>query len=214
MKTTLILVRHGESEANHHKIFAGWYDAPLHANGIKQAEQTAEYIAENYKIEKVYASDLLRAWRTGEIIAARSGVEIVAEPALREIRAGEWDGIPFDVIEKQYAEDFKIWRQDTGNSRPTGGESVKELGARVMAALTRLAEENAGCTIGIATHATPIRVMRTMIAGVGWDEMMKISWVSNASVTMMEYENGKWQVPLIGEDAHLGALATRLPANV
>ena len=58
--TTLLLIRHGQSEANKLGVFAGHFDAPLLPLGIEQAKKTAAYIAENYKVDKVYASDLKR----------------------------------------------------------------------------------------------------------------------------------------------------------
>ena len=47
--TTLVLIRHGESEANNKGFFAGQYDAPLMPKGKEQAEKTAEYIFNKYK---------------------------------------------------------------------------------------------------------------------------------------------------------------------
>ena len=47
--------------ANLEGVFAGNYDAPLTELGYNQAKRTAEFIAENYKVDKVYASDLIRA---------------------------------------------------------------------------------------------------------------------------------------------------------
>ena len=51
--TTLLLVRHGESEANRSGIFAGNLDADLQDRGLVQAKRSAEYIAENYKVDAV-----------------------------------------------------------------------------------------------------------------------------------------------------------------
>ena len=84
-KTTLLLVRHGESEANKEQIFGGHFNAPLIENGVIQAETTAKYIKENYNVHKVYASDLKRAFVTGSCIAKAVGAEIVKDAGLREI---------------------------------------------------------------------------------------------------------------------------------
>ena len=53
--TTVLLVRHGESEANRNEIFAGQLDAPLQNKGVEQAKLTAKFIKENYNVDKVYA---------------------------------------------------------------------------------------------------------------------------------------------------------------
>ena len=88
--TTLLLVRHGFSEANKEDLFAGFYDAPLDERGILQAQLTAQYIQKNYNVAHVYASDLKRAYRTGETIAAYCDADITAVRDLREIFGGEW----------------------------------------------------------------------------------------------------------------------------
>lgn len=56
--TILILVRHGESVANRHDKFVGHTDVELQGRLIKQAKKTAQYIAENYKVDKIYSSYL------------------------------------------------------------------------------------------------------------------------------------------------------------
>ena len=155
--TKLVLVRHGESEANHIRAFAGHYNAKLTNLGHLQAEATAEYIKSHFYITKVYASDLSRAFETGKAIAKASGVPIVENQALREIRAGEWEGKLIADLLVQYEKDYGVWRTDIGNATATGGESVTELLDRVSDELESIAKAHPGEEIAIATHATPIR---------------------------------------------------------
>ena len=63
--TRLLFVRHGQSKANLDGVFAGQIDPALTELGCRQAECTAEFIAENYKVDAVYSSDLQRAYQTG-----------------------------------------------------------------------------------------------------------------------------------------------------
>ncbi len=212
--TTLLLVRHGQSEANLEGVFAGNYDAPLTELGLKQAEKTAEFITENYRVDCVYASDLIRAFETGKTVANALKLPIIPNDGLREIRAGEWEALPFDDIVIKFPEEYKKWKEDIGNSSCPNGESVKMLGERVMATLTAIAEENDGKTVVIATHATPIRVSRTLIEYGNLAPMQDIPWVSNASVTEIIYDNGKWTVGRVGQDSHLSDFRTNLPNNV
>ncbi|MBR5615174.1 MAG: histidine phosphatase family protein [Clostridia bacterium] len=211
--TTLILVRHGESTANREGIFAGHFDAELQDRGLLQAKETAKYIAENYHVDKVYASDLKRAFNTGRCIAELAGVEIIPDKNLREINAGKWDGVKWAVVEKLYEKDFGVWTADIGRAKTTDGESVAELAERVIRKLEWIAKENDGKTIVVATHATPIRAVQSMVKTGGLEEMKNIPWVSNASVSILEYDDGKWRFKLVGEDRHLGGIATHLPPN-
>ena len=212
--TTILMVRHGESEANRNNIFAGNFDADLQGRGQKQAEKTAEFVAESYKIDKIYASDLKRAFKTGQSIAERIGLSPIPDRRFREIMAGKWEGVRFDDIAIKYADDYAVWLRDIGNARCTGGESTRELGKRILAALTDVAEQNEGKTILIATHATPIRVMQTYCTYGDYARMQDVKWVSNASVSEFFYENGKFSCGKMSQDAHLSELRTVLAANV
>ena len=212
--THLILIRHGQSQANLERRFAGIYDAPLTALGERQAALSAAYVAKNYKISRVYASDLRRAYFTGKAAADACGVEIVPDRRLREISAGAWEGMLFDEIVEKYPEDFGLFMTDVGASRATDGESVAELAARVMDALHDLAEHHDGETVVIATHATPIRAAQSLVSYGDLAHMQSLKWVSNASVTDLVYDKGAFHFDLISHDEHLAGLVTKLPDTI
>lgn len=212
--TRVLLIRHGESEANRQGVFAGHYDPDLQDQGVIQAQVTAKYIAENYSVDKIYASDLIRAYKTAEALGEQLGLCVIKDSSLREIRAGEWEKLPFSELVKQYPEAFSVWSNQIAQAYCPGGETVQQVGERIMAALTRLAEKNEGRTIAVATHATPIRVMQSLVTTGGLDEMGRIPWVSNASVSVYEYDAGCWRLIAASLDEHLGKLKTELPDNV
>ena len=211
---TFILERHGQSDGNRLKLFTGHTDVKLTELGEKQVECAAQYITKAYKIDKIYSSDLTRALQTAQCVADKAGLEIIKSKNLREIYAGKWEGTSFETITRDYADDWKLWYDDVGNSRCTGGESVKELGERFIGELAAIAEENDGKTILIATHATPIRTTQCLLGGKTLDDMKNVPWGSNASITVVEYDKGSWSLKLAGFDEYLGELTTNLPANV
>lgn len=212
--TKLILIRHGESQANRHHLFAGSYDAPLEENGLHQARITAKFIAENYKVEKIYSSDLRRAFSTAQALADELGQNVEKAPKMREIGAGDWEGMKFSDIIEKYPNEYKAWTEHIDMARCPNGESIRELGQRVFAELKRIAEENDGKTVAIATHATPIRTSQCLITYGSLDQMQSIPWVSNASVTVYNYENGEWSIEAVSLDSHLEGCKTALPPNV
>lgn len=212
--TTLLLIRHGQSRANLERVFAGNYDAPLTVLGFKQAEKTAEFIAGNYKVDCVYASDLIRAFETGKAVASALNLPLIPNEGLREIRAGKWEAMPFDDIVIKFPQEYKKWKEDIGNSACSGGETVRELAERVKDALEKIAKDNEGKTVVIATHATPIRATQCRIGCDSLDCMKNLPWVSNASVTEVYYDNGNWSLGKVGQDSHLTDLRTNLPKNV
>ncbi len=212
--TTLLLIRHGESEANRNKVFGGQINPDLQERGVMQAEHTAKFVAENYKVDKIYSSDLKRAYRTAEALSKLLNMEIKSEKRLREIYAGKWEGMKFDDLKKVYPDEYNVWLTDIGNAVCTEGETVKELGERIFGVLTEIARENDGKTVAITTHATPIRVTQSLIETGGLSEMKNIKWVTNASVTEITYENDNWKMVKVSMDGHLEELKTNLPSNV
>ena len=211
--TKILMVRHGQSEANDLGVFAGNYDIGLTELGHQQAQCTADFIAENYKVDKIYASDLKRAFKTSEYIASKLELDIIPNKKFREIFAGKWEGEKFDILVEKYKNDYEKWLSDIGNASPTDGETVKQLSVRVCDELENLAKENDGKTIVVVTHATPVRASQCIFGGHNIDEMKNIPWVSNASVTEFHYEE-KLVVAKVGMDSHLSEYRSKLPANV
>ena len=212
--TKFIIVRHGQSLANLERTFAGHTDAPLTELGQRQAQITAEYVAAHYSVDRVYASDLLRAFDTAKASADRLGLPVTADPQLREIFAGEWEGVPFEELHTKGEEALRIWQEDIGRAVCPGGESTAELQKRFVAALDRIARENVGRTVLIGTHATPVRVLMCHCMGKPIEFMQRIPWVSNASVTTVVWEDGVFSLERAGFDDHLKGLCTSLPDKV
>ena len=213
MKTKFIMIRHGFSVANNEKRFAGHSDFPLTDLGKIQAERCAEALKDE-KIDVIYASDLSRAFETAVPIARSHKLEIVPHKGLREIFAGEWEGKAFSELEEEYPESFGVWKNDLANAHPDGGESICQLYNRILATMKELANENEGKTICIATHATPVRSVCTASMGLDCAGMSKIGWSANASISIFEYEDGKFTALEASRTEHLGDLTTKLPKNV
>ena len=212
--TKLLIIRHGQSQANLQGIFVGHTDSPLSDHGKKQAQLTADYIVSNFHVDEVYASDLERAFYTGKEVADRLGLATIPEAGMREIFAGDWETVKFDILSTRYGEPYQLWLRNIGMAQCTNGESIAQLQKRVVDTLRRIAEANDGKTVVVATHATPIRSFMHHCSGLPLDEMKNIPWVSNASVTIVEYENGTFNIITPGYDAHLGDMRTALPKNV
>ena len=188
--TRFIVVRHGFSTANKAKCFAGHVDVPLNEIGRKQAEHVAEYLAANEHIDKIICSGLLRTRQTAAPVAARLGLPLHEDTALREIFAGLWENMPYDDIKRLFHDDWMCWCYDIGHTRCTGGESIREHYARIEQAVHRLAKEHDGQTLLLVTHCTPARVMNAMSAGIPWENFQAAPLPANASIHIFTYENG------------------------
>ena len=88
----LILVRHGQTDWNAQARYQGQADIPLNDVGRRQAAAVAQRLASE-EIDILFASDLRRAWETGTAIATARGQTLLAEPRLREMDFGQWQGL-------------------------------------------------------------------------------------------------------------------------
>lgn len=91
MKTTIFLVRHGETVDNARQIMQGQTQGELNEKGREQAHSVSNRLAPEH-IDAVVASDLHRAIQTAEIIAVPHGLEVQTTPLLRERDWGAFTG--------------------------------------------------------------------------------------------------------------------------
>ncbi len=156
----LILVRHGESEANAQGLLLGRTDAPLTEKG--RAQVLAARALLDGPVVEVRTSPLSRARDTAALLAL--GPPAVVDDRWVEVDYGEFECQPLQGIP---AEVWRLWQADRG-FRPEGGETLAEVDERVAAACTELfAEDGAGARrldgdVAVVSHVTPIK------AAVGW----------------------------------------------
>lgn len=212
--TTLILIRHGQSEANITKCFAGQSDPDLTENGKKQAEVLSNWLINNFNIDKIYSSDLLRAYNTALPTAQKLKKQIIKINDLREINAGYWQGAQYEQIIKLYPIEYNIWLNDIGNAACNGGESVKELSQRITKEIENIINENPDKTVLIVTHATPIRVIEANYIKHDVSLTKEIEWVPNSSATICECDGNKRSFKVIGYDDFLKELKSQFPKGI
>lgn len=145
----ILVVRHGESEPDLYGLHEGRLDMPLTRRGRMQAEACAKRIAEVAPPQRIYASTLIRARETAEIIAAAcGGVAIVDEPDLREHDNGPLKGLTFEEADAKYprvraARSWSVY----------GQESEEAFGERGRRVLERILDDARGLgRIAIVCH--------------------------------------------------------------
>lgn len=207
--TRLIVIRHGQSVANKEDKFAGISDFDLTERGKMQAELAAKYIKERFTVNAVYASDLLRAYNTALPTAKAFGLEVNRAQAFREIHAGRWEGVRYEDIWKTDGDIFSLWSTDYTKAYCPEGETVTQVVARAQAEARRIAEAHDGETVVIASHATPVWAIREL-SQENNEEYTNGSLAPNASITVIEYKDGKFYEVRHSITEHLGELATFL----
>lgn len=212
MKTTLYLVRHGQSLGNLENRALGHTDLDLSELGYRQAAATFEYM-KDWHIDAVYSSPLLRAWNTVLPHAEHRGITAQGLDALKEVFLGDWEGMLVQDIVHRWPYSFtELWRNNFGISTPTKGEYVQDAADRVLGALTDLAQKHPGQTLLIGGHAAIFRAAVARIIGVPPERVgTDFPFPTNASITTLTYEDGRFSLVKYSEDEHLSAIGTTRP---
>lgn len=203
--TKLIIVRHGQSLGNLNRIFLGHTDLDLSENGYLQAKVTAEHL-KNEIIDKIYSSDLIRAYNTAVPHAKMRNLDIICDKKLREVFAGEWEGKNVDELIAIWGREMfaNEWRDRFGHFIFPGGEAIKDAGMRFYNEILAICAENEGKTLLITAHAAVIRAFWAIISNVSWDDIVTdVPFPTNASYSICYYENGKITPFEYSNDAHL-----------
>jgi probable phosphoglycerate mutase len=150
----LLLVRHGESTWNAESRWQGQADPPLSPFGERQAEDATARLVEIATVKVVWVSDLVRARRTGELIAQRLGLDGVREEArLRERDVGAWSGLTRDEIERRWPGYLAERRS------PPDFERDDALLERARAGLAAAIDGSGSGDVLVVTHGGVIRTI-------------------------------------------------------
>jgi len=188
MATTLVLVRHGETDWNRENRFQGHADTPLNDTGRAQARALADDLGED-SFAAVYTSPLARAAETAAILAGALGLEPLPDPALKEVDVGSWSGLTRTEIEARYPEGFARWRE-YGHGWDDG-ETYDELGERVLTRLLDLGARHPGAAVLAVTHGGPIRSALAAAERVSFGEARRtIHVVDNCAVVRLTVRDG------------------------
>lgn len=207
--TRLLLIRHGLSITNKARMFTGQMNVSLAPLGYEQASKTAEYVAAQYKVDVIYASDLDRACQTVQPLAERLGLPIHTCRDLREIDVGSWQARLVEEIGREFPAEYAHYVNDPGTFHFERGESFSALMERAMLALTRIAKENDGKTVVIGTHGGVIRSLLAAWSGFGIKRIKEIPSVANCSITVVECESGEMRPVQIAFAGHLADLDSK-----
>jgi broad specificity phosphatase PhoE len=161
----LLMVRHGESTWNVERRWQGWLDAPLTETGEEQAAARARTLAhDSFAPRVLYTSDLQRAMRTAEIIAAHVEAPVIPDPGFRERFGGDWQGHTGAEIDELWPGMRDAWRRGELTAPPGGEEDIDVL-ERFDAALTRALAHVGSGMLAVVTHHGILRIVATR-AGV------------------------------------------------
>ena len=185
----LLLIRHAATAWTAQGRFQGQTDIPLSPHGRHQVTALAQRLMAE-TLHLLYASDLQRAWETAQAIAVPHALHVQAEPRLREMAFGRWEGLTYAEIEQQDAESLAAWECDQLHSAPPGGETLLQMTQRVRAAYVDMLAAGQDKTVGLVAHGGPLQLLLCLVVGLPPQAYWQFA-VSPASLSeLCIYEQG------------------------
>jgi broad specificity phosphatase PhoE len=186
--TTLLLVRHGETDWNREGRWQGQSDTSLNDVGREQAARVAEELD---GVDVVYSSDLARARETADIVARRLGLDVQLDRRLRERAFGAWEGKTAPEIETEFRDAHARWLAGEG----PGAEDAEPFDAfavRVHGFLDDALARHPNETVLVVAHGGTIRVIDAFARGLDYvRDRRSIPGVPNAAVARYAVGDGK-----------------------
>jgi broad specificity phosphatase PhoE len=205
LNTTLLLVRHGQSEGNAERRFGGHTATPLSTLGHTQALATAKALATS-SITAIYSSDLKRAVQTAEPLGQLTGLPVYTTEAFRERSVGVMEGLTFEDAAEQYPEQYAALLHRDFEHVLKGGESYRQLLDRAWQKLDEVISLNSGGTIAVFSHTGTICILVLHLMGALDSPELKPVWLSTSNCGISRFElrsDGFIRVTALNDTRHL-----------
>lgn len=190
-KTRLVLIRHGETLANAGHLLQGASNGPLTAQGEQQSALLGQHLR-SFPIDHIVSSDLIRAIKTAEAIAAHHKVDFEITSLVREWDCGVWDG--------RTASEFLEMLGNSGKPisafEPEGGETLPEVQARAAMFIERILADFRNKTVAVCSHGDFMRMLVGCLLGLEIDQA-NLFYFGNASYSLFEHDGRDWKAIFI-----------------
>jgi broad specificity phosphatase PhoE len=196
----IILVRHGETEANRLGRFADSDEISLTEAGRRQAHETALRLAREFRPDLVLTSEFRRARETGEIIALPLGLRAETIAGIHERNFGSLKGQPYSYLGEAMARDTGCEPAKPWLWCPAGGESLDQVQQRAMRALEGIRTRHEGKQVIVVSHGAVIQSVCAHITGDWNENYMPV----NCGIVVIGYNDAGWQWPLTKKGPHNG----------
>jgi probable phosphoglycerate mutase len=192
--TTVVVVRHGETDWNNEGRMQGWAPVPLNDLGREQAVAAGEWLADRHDIDRAVCSDLLRTRETAVRLCEPLGLEpdgdrVAYRRAWRERDLGVYQGLTYADMYDRFPE-FGLGEAAVGAAAetPEGGESLLDLRDRVLEGWADLlAAAGDEATVLVVTHGGPIHFLLGHVKGLGTRDAFLDHSMANCGVTVLTH---------------------------
>jgi broad specificity phosphatase PhoE len=208
MATTILLIRHGETDWNRKKIFRGVHDIPLNQNGRDQARLAADALRSE-QIDAAYTSPLSRAAETAAIVLETHGIEATPHEGLLDFNYGEWTGKSDAEVAQRWQQEHAQWIEQPHSLRVPGGDTLQEVFERSFAAMEEIAVAHEGQTVALFAHRVVNKLL--VLGALGLDlERFPFILQGNCCLNRFIRVDGGYRIESINDTAHIRAAGTAL----
>jgi broad specificity phosphatase PhoE len=182
----LVLVRHGQTDANLNHMLQGQSDGELNVTGRQQVEELGRHL-KDFRIDQIIASPMRRAQDTAVAIARQHQLKVKTTPLIVEWNCGVLDGVSAEVFRKKLQES----NVPLSSFRPEGGETLLEVRQRAASFLSDLTTNYQDQTVLACSHGDFMRALVSLLLQISIEEASGI-YFDNASYSILDFENGNW----------------------
>ncbi len=201
--TYIYLVRHCEAMGNHKRLFQGSTDCDISEIGAIQLNYLKKRF-KDIKLDAVYASPLIRAKKTAEVIADGKGLTVITRKNLAELHGGVVEGKPFSEALGKDPLLADAWNNHPEDFAPEGGEAMRDAYLRIYDEIIALAHQNRGKTIACATHGGVLRCLMCRVLYYDITRLKDVPWCENTAVTLLKIDdNDKIGVEFFNDYSHV-----------
>lgn len=202
MSTTIILVRHGQTDWNRVERFRGRYDVPLNQTGLQQASGTAKWIKAHWKPAAVYSSPMSRAVQTAEQIASTCSLSVIPVNGLIDIDYGEWQGLTPDEAREKWPDLISNWYEHPETVQIPGGEALIQVRNRAMHSLSEICRLHDDQEVVLVSHTVVNRLILLGVLGLENHQFWNIRQ-EPCAINVIETQAEKFIIHSINCTAHL-----------
>ena len=204
-KTTLLVIRHGETVWNAEQRFQGHGDSPLTAIGRNQVTALGRRM-EAIQFEHLVSSDLGRTQETAAIIAGFTGHAVELDNRLRERNYGVLEGLTVKEITEKHSQVFDRLKSDDPDYILPGGESHRQHYQRNVSCFKDILTERSGTVVAVVAHGGVLDSIFRYITGLPLDHP-RCFITANASLTIVSHGNffdtNRWVIETWCDTGHI-----------
>ena len=197
----LFIVRHGETTWNQEGRIQGHTDIALSDKGVEQARRLARRL-ESVSFDSAYCSDLARAALTAQTILDGRDTPLHPTAGLREYHKGAFEGLTDADLRARHPAEYPSYVSKDLDYAPDGGESTREVSARMTAAIGDIKERHLNDTVLVVGHGGSLRAAMMALLGMPLDGNWRFAF-GNCTLTIVDTYHDNAVLRLFNDGSHL-----------